>query len=141
MGHFNKGSNTNISPPAIMLLIDRTRQDATQLGESLHLATEGEIFIPTTLEEARQLLAERAFIALVCDIKIGNLWTTTLLEEFGAALKEAGTRILVMSSDEGHRQPAEKAGANLFMLKPVSETTLLTLVKGMVHTPHLYNSN
>ncbi len=141
MGHFNKGSNTNISPPAIMLLIDRTRQDATQLGESLHLATEGEIFIPATLEEARQLLAERAFIALVCDIKIGNLWTTTLLEEFGAALKEAGTRILVMSSDEGHRQPAEKAGANLFMLKPVSETTLLTLVKGMVHTPHLYNSN
>lgn len=141
MGHFENGSHTNFSPPAIMLLIDRTRQDAAHLGESLRFATEGEIFTPATLEEARQLLAERAFIALICDIKIGNLWTTTLLEEFGAVLKDAGTRILVMSSDEGHRQPAEKAGANLFMLKPVSETTLLTLVKGMLHTPHLYNSN
>ncbi len=141
MNYFNNASNTRITPLAIMLLTDQTRYDATQLGESLQYATEGEVFIPNNLDEARRLLAERPFIALVCDIKIGNLWTTTLLEEFGEALREAGTRILIMSSDEGHRQPAVQAGANVFMLKPVSDTTLLTLVKGMLHTPHLFNSN
>ncbi len=141
MNYFKNASNTRITPLAIMLLTDQTRHDAIQLGESLHYATESEVFIANNLDEARQLLAERPFIALVCDIKIGNLWTTTLLQEFGEALREAGTRILVMSSDEGHRQPAAQAGANVFMLKPVSDTTLLTLVKGMLHTPHLFNSN
>lgn len=124
-----------------MLLIDQKRHDAASLGEILHYATDSNVFIPHNIEEARQLLAERPFMALVCDIKVGNLWTTTLLEEFGPALKNAGTRILVMSSDEAHRQPAQKAGANLFLLKPVSETTLLMLVKGMLHTPHLYSTN
>jgi CheY-like chemotaxis protein len=123
----------------IMLLTSGQPYDAGQLGELLYYVANSDVCIPSTVDKARQLLAHESFTVLVCDLKIDD--TLAVLQEFRANLQAAATRILVISTDERHRQAALKAGANLFMLKPVSEATLLALVKGMIHTPHLFTEN
>lgn len=126
---------------AILLLLDQQQSAAVHLGEALHFATNSDVFTPQSIEEARHLLNQRSFMALVLDTKVGSSWTTNLIEEFGPTLKQAGTRIVMLSSDEAHRQSAQLSGADLFLLKPIADSTLTTLVKGMMRTPHLYNAN
>lgn len=123
----------------ILLLISGQAYDAGQLGETLYYVADSDVCVPSTLDKGRKLLAQESFTVLVCDLKIDD--TLAVLQEFRARLQAAATRVLVISTDEAHRQAALKAGANLFMLKPVSEATLVALVKGMIHTPHLFPEN
>jgi DNA-binding NtrC family response regulator len=81
-----------------------------------------------TIHAARDLLIKDTFDIVICDIHIGAHRATELIWEQYGALREKGTKIVVISGKEEYRAICEQLELPFF-LKPVSTHDLRTIVE------------
>lgn len=88
-----------------------------------------DIYPAATIKEARELLASSQFDIFLCDINMGNDdLGTDLLREQHATLSHNGTQIIIVSGEAQYRSTCEEMGVDFYLEKPVTLSTLLTLV-------------
>jgi DNA-binding response OmpR family regulator len=87
------------------------------------------VYSAETLEEAHSLLAQIRFDVVLCDIQIGDGTSTDLLDDYATKLATSGAQVIMVSGHAHYRDLCEEMGADFFMEKPVSISTLVELVK------------
>ncbi len=88
-----------------------------------------------TLQEARDLLAQRRFDVFLCDIHVGADRGTDLLREQSGRLNQAGTHVIMVSADPRYRSLCAEMGIEFYMEKPVAIAPLITLVNRLTSPP------
>lgn len=103
-----------------------------------------EVYPAATLEKANALLDQRNYAVFICDIQLGSEDSMALLDERRAEFQEAGTQIIMVSGHSQYQFLREDFEAEFFMHKPVSLSTLITLINRLMnhqevqkHTPDL----
>jgi len=110
------------------ILIMEDEADLRRLySKALHNAGY-EIYPAATIEEARALLKKHRFHVFLCDIHMGNELGTVLLREQAATLAQNGTLVIMVSGEAQYRPLCEEMGADFYLEKPVSISSLVTLV-------------
>lgn len=87
-----------------------------------------EVHLAVTIQEARDLLADTRFDVLLCDIHMGDDRGTDLLHEYATRFATSGTQVVMVSGQAQYRDMCEELGADFFLEKPVSISTLVALV-------------
>jgi DNA-binding NtrC family response regulator len=82
-----------------------------------------------SIDDARELLEQETFDAIICDIQIGTEHATSLLEENYLQWQQDNVIVAVISSREGYRAACEEMGIP-FLLKPVERKALLAVIEG-----------
>lgn len=88
----------------------------------------------SNLQEARNHLDQGVYQILICDIHLGRERGTDILEEYKDKLAQDNTQIIMASAYGGYRQIATEMGAEFFLEKPISLSTLITLVERIAST-------
>ncbi|MGD2026649.1 MAG: response regulator [Anaerolineales bacterium] len=87
-----------------------------------------------TLNDARKHLAKNDYALLICDFQLGRERGLDLLVKFRDQLKKAGTRVMMCSAHPQYRYLTEEIGVDYFLEKPVSLSTLITMVNRLLST-------
>lgn len=91
-----------------------------------------EVKTAQSVEEARSLLEKYQFDIFLSDVRIGSAFSTDLLREWVDALREKGTRVVVMSAYENYRKFSQEIGVETFIDKPVTPRNLLAMLENSV---------
>ncbi len=81
-----------------------------------------------TMQQARNHLMDSNFDLLLADVQMGRERSTDLIREMRDALREYGTRVILMSAEEGYRGLREELDLELFVVKPVAPSALINLI-------------
>jgi CheY-like chemotaxis protein len=87
-----------------------------------------EVHTAATLQDTRNLLAERRFDVMLCDIHMGTERGTDILSEYSTQLVTSGTQVIMVSGEARYREMCEELGADFFLEKPISIGVLVALV-------------
>jgi DNA-binding response OmpR family regulator len=82
----------------------------------------------STIEEAKRMLTNVRFDILLCDIQMGNDRGTDMLHDHIDEITTNGAQVIMVSGHSHYREACAEMGADLFLEKPVSIGTLVTLV-------------
>jgi len=91
-------------------------------------AADYEVYQACDVQEASDLLAQSRFDVLICDIHLGKERGTDLLKDHVDMLFTSGAQIVMVSGHPRYRDMCEEMGADFFMEKPVSVSTLVMLM-------------
>lgn len=81
-----------------------------------------------TLKEARTLLDDTPYEIFICDIQIGRERGIDLLADYKTKFGQTGTQVVLCSAYGQYRSQTEAIGVDYFLEKPISLSTMLTLV-------------
>jgi DNA-binding NtrC family response regulator len=87
------------------------------------------VFTASNILEAQTLLERATYDIFMCDIQLGRERGTDLLEQYGKELFQKGTQIIMVSAFGQYRYLTEDLGVEFFLEKPISLSTLLTMVE------------
>jgi DNA-binding response OmpR family regulator len=82
----------------------------------------------TSLQEARDLLAVRQFDIFICALHLGGEPILNLIREQRPKLNQAGTYVIAISAEGGHRSNWEEMGVDFYLETPIATNPLVTLV-------------
>lgn len=85
-----------------------------------------------TLQDARNLLDENDYAVVICDIQLGRERGIDLLADYRTRFDEAGTQVIMCSAYSQYRYLTDEAGVDYFLEKPVSLSTLMTIVSRLL---------
>ncbi len=106
-------------------------EDDAHLRQIYSRALEGSgyaVYPAATLQEARHWLEQVRFDVLLCDIYMGQEHGTDLLQEYAETLTAGGAQTIIISGQARYRDLCEEMGADFFLEKPVTISTLVGLV-------------
>lgn len=115
-------------PTARRILVVEDNADLLRLYSKALRKSSYQVHEAATLQEARDLLTQCHFDALLCDIHMGDEQGTDLVREHGEALRESGTQIIMVTGDAHYRPFTDEMGVEFYLEKPVAISTLVTLV-------------
>ena len=87
-----------------------------------------------TLGDAQNHLEQNDYALLICDIQLGRERGLDLLVKFRDQFKKAGTQVVMCSAHPHYRNLTEEIGVDYFLEKPVSLSTLMTMVNRLLST-------
>lgn len=102
-------------------------------SRALQAISDCQVMQTTTISDARELLDTYHFDLIVCDMEVGHEYANKLLEERQGQLYEEGTQVIAASAKEEYRIISEAAGADIFLMKPVSMIELVNLVQRLLN--------
>jgi DNA-binding NtrC family response regulator len=88
-----------------------------------------------TMRVARELLLSRKFDVLICDIRLGDGLGIDLLREHLETLTRNGTKVIIVTGEARFHHLEDDLGIDLYLEKPVSIETLVTLVERLSPLP------
>jgi DNA-binding response OmpR family regulator len=113
-------------------------EDDPSLGEIYRKAitsADYDVDAADNLATARGYLSTKHYDVVVCDVHIGDDRATHLLREFAETLIGSGSQIMMVSGEPQYQAVCQEIGADLFMVKPVAISTLLSLINRLTAHP------
>jgi DNA-binding response OmpR family regulator len=101
------------------------------LGKALRRA--GYVVFPAaSIAEARTLLRAQEFDVFLCDVQVEDGLGIHLIRENRALLRAADTKVIMVTGESRYREDGEELGVDLYLEKPVSIESLITLVDRLI---------
>ena len=122
-------------PHRILIVEDDTgllfiyRKTLTKAGYEIDLAS--------NIAEGKSYIEKNNYDIMICDIQLGKERGTDLVEQYGDELTAKGTQIIMVSSFGQYRHITKDLGVEFFLEKPISLSTLLTMIERLVNRPQL----
>ncbi len=88
-----------------------------------------------SVQIARELLLSQKFDVLISDIRVGDGLGTDFVRENQEILARNETKVIMVTGEARFRHLEDELGINLYLEKPVSIETLVTLVDRLTKTP------
>lgn len=107
------------------------RKTLTKAGYDIDLAS--------NITEAKSYLDNDTYAIMICDIQLGKERGTDLVEQYGEELAEKGTQIIMVSSFGQYRHITDDLGVEFFLEKPISLSTLLTMIERLTNNNYTKN--
>jgi len=118
--------NGSKAPRRILVMEDDAH--LSRLYSKALRASDYEVYTARTIKEAHDMLDNVRFDVLLCDIHMGSDRGTDLLRGYSTMLSTQGTQVIVVSGQAQYRGMCEEMGADFFLEKPVSLSTLVALL-------------
>jgi len=114
-----------------ILIVEDEQYFRRLLGKALRRAG-FEVFQAASMQEARSLIDQHNFHALLCDVQVGDGLGVNLIREKRAILAEHDTKIIMVTGEARYRDIGEELEVDLYLEKPVSIESLITLVSRLI---------
>ena len=130
-----EATETEPKPHRILIVEDDTgllfiyRKTLTKAGYEIDLAS--------NIAEGKSYIESGNYDIMICDIQLGKERGTDLVEQYGEELAEKGTQIIMVSSFGQYRHITKDLGVEFFLEKPISLSTLLTMIERLINRPKL----
>lgn len=110
------------------ILIFENPDDLRRLNRDALRNAGYKVYEATSLQAARDLLAQRRFDIFICTLGANGIAGVKLMREQAAHLSQSATHVIVISTQGAYRPLCEEIGVEFFLETPVSTSALVTLL-------------
>ena len=112
--------------PSILIIEDDV--PLLQLYSKVLSAYHYQVAQADNMDQARNHLMNKTFDLLLADVQMGSERSTDLIRDLRDLLFESGTRVILMSAEEKFRTLRDELQLDVFVVKPVGPSDLVSLV-------------
>jgi DNA-binding NtrC family response regulator len=110
------------------VLLMESKNDVRRLYSNALRAAGYKVHETASLQDARDMLAIRQFDIFICALDLAGEHVMNLVHDQRSKLSKAGTHVIAISAEGGHRSNWEEMGVDFYLETPVATDPLVTLV-------------